>query len=494
MHRPLYSKKTGERINAYSYRGLLLNTLYTDDEGTVQTPFKSDEISMSAWVKVDDMVEMARTDQGLEIFSLRWKNDIANNTISVTANQKGRIQLTGRGVDSEQVQLVKNSSTGIVSEKVRFPLFTTETEALYESNGDVIASAFDDTGDFAQFTVTRGFNADTNTYTLKLYINAELTHIVELEIPEGTKHDTTRETLLLFGGGGGGRLPLTATYAHTKVYTNELSQEQVTKLYEDTRDDFYGEGLRFELGVNNHTTPDLINKLGYQPITRYTANVGSRTMNRVVGTNPFTGEEYVYIDDLAHSASIPAKNIIEKDMTFETWLRPGAFSAGGTMPIFSVAGNGTSRPTLYLGITSQGTLMLETNQTEQLYNGVGTISPSPGTIASNEAAGATVEDRPWVHIAITRSWDENTRSYTSLLYIRNPQLYSLQYLLQRILREVEYLKEMAISGQENVDLQNIPSESYRYAIAIAASGPMLIIFPVFEKYFVKGLTIGSVKG
>lgn len=84
--------------------------------------------------------------------------------------------------------------------------------------------------------------------------------------------------------------------------------------------------------------------------------------------------------------------------------------------------------------------------------------------------------------------------YTSLLYIRNPQLYSLQYLLQRILREVEYLKEMALSGQETVDLQNIPSESYRYAIAIAASGPMLIIFPVFEKYFVKGLTIGSVKG
>lgn len=83
---------------------------------------------------------------------------------------------------------------------------------------------------------------------------------------------------------------------------------------------------------------------------------------------------------------------------------------------------------------------------------------------------------------------------TSLLYIQKPELYSLQYMLQRILRESEYLKQMALSGAETVDLNSIPSESYKYAIALAASGPMLIIFPFFEKYFVKGMTIGAVKG
>lgn len=83
---------------------------------------------------------------------------------------------------------------------------------------------------------------------------------------------------------------------------------------------------------------------------------------------------------------------------------------------------------------------------------------------------------------------------TSLLYIQKPELYSLQYMLQRILRESEYLKQMALSGAEAVDLNSIPSESYKYAIALAASGPMLIIFPFFEKYFVKGMTIGAVKG
>lgn len=82
---------------------------------------------------------------------------------------------------------------------------------------------------------------------------------------------------------------------------------------------------------------------------------------------------------------------------------------------------------------------------------------------------------------------------TASLYIRNPDLYSLQYLLQRILREVEYLKQLAelnmLTGAEAV-----PTESVRYAMALVAAGPMLVVFPFFQKYFAKGMTIGAVKG
>ena len=82
---------------------------------------------------------------------------------------------------------------------------------------------------------------------------------------------------------------------------------------------------------------------------------------------------------------------------------------------------------------------------------------------------------------------------TASLYIRDPNLYSLQYLLQRILREVEYLKQLAqmnmLTGTEVV-----PTESVRYAMALVAAGPMLIVFPFFQKYFAKGMTIGAVKG
>lgn len=87
--------------------------------------------------------------------------------------------------------------------------------------------------------------------------------------------------------------------------------------------------------------------------------------------------------------------------------------------------------------------------------------------------------------------------YTALLYVRNKQLYSLQYLLQQILREVQFVKDMAESSPVagiSINLSNLPSETMRFAMCIVAAGPMLVIFPFFQKYFAKGLTVGAVKG
>ncbi|NJD03752.1 MAG: carbohydrate ABC transporter permease [Ruminiclostridium sp.] len=84
--------------------------------------------------------------------------------------------------------------------------------------------------------------------------------------------------------------------------------------------------------------------------------------------------------------------------------------------------------------------------------------------------------------------------YMTLLYIRNEKLFTLQYLLQRVLNEVQFLKEYA--SQMNIYTANMkpPTLSMRYALTVVAAGPMLIIFPFFQKYFTKGLTIGAVKG
>lgn len=82
---------------------------------------------------------------------------------------------------------------------------------------------------------------------------------------------------------------------------------------------------------------------------------------------------------------------------------------------------------------------------------------------------------------------------TALLYIDNPKLYSLQFLLQRILREAEFVENMAKQGSEIMG-QKVPTETMRYAMAVLAAGPMVIIFPFFQKYFAAGLTIGSIKG
>ena len=83
---------------------------------------------------------------------------------------------------------------------------------------------------------------------------------------------------------------------------------------------------------------------------------------------------------------------------------------------------------------------------------------------------------------------------TSSIYIRNPDLFSLQYLLQKILREAQMLKQMAATDPSMMQDGLMPTESLRYAMALVAGGPMLVVFPFFQKYFAKGMTIGAVKG
>jgi putative aldouronate transport system permease protein len=90
--------------------------------------------------------------------------------------------------------------------------------------------------------------------------------------------------------------------------------------------------------------------------------------------------------------------------------------------------------------------------------------------------------------------------FTALLYIQDERLYTLQYLLQKILREAEFIRNMVKDAPAGLDLdflekaRNMPTEGMRYALCIVAAGPMLVVFPLFQKYFVKGLTIGAVKG
>ncbi len=84
--------------------------------------------------------------------------------------------------------------------------------------------------------------------------------------------------------------------------------------------------------------------------------------------------------------------------------------------------------------------------------------------------------------------------YTAMLYIDEESLISLQYLLQRILQNIDMLKNM---NNVTIDLENaveIPTETVRMAMAIIVAGPALVIFPFFQKYFVRGLTVGGVKG
>lgn len=82
----------------------------------------------------------------------------------------------------------------------------------------------------------------------------------------------------------------------------------------------------------------------------------------------------------------------------------------------------------------------------------------------------------------------------SMLYINNDSLFSLQYLLQRIMQNIQILQESSIYAGDLIDISEIPAESTRMAMAVVVAGPALLVFPFFQKYFVQGLTIGGVKG
>ncbi len=82
---------------------------------------------------------------------------------------------------------------------------------------------------------------------------------------------------------------------------------------------------------------------------------------------------------------------------------------------------------------------------------------------------------------------------TSLIYITKPELYSLQYLLQKIMEDIKIIKQSMEMGISVGDVE-VPGETIRMAMAMVVAGPALLIFPFFQKYFVRGLTVGSVKG
>jgi putative aldouronate transport system permease protein len=81
-----------------------------------------------------------------------------------------------------------------------------------------------------------------------------------------------------------------------------------------------------------------------------------------------------------------------------------------------------------------------------------------------------------------------------LYYITDPSYYGIQNLLIRIMNNVQFLKtstNFSLLGIQNVDL---PGTSVRMALAVIGILPMVIIFPFVQKYFIKGVVLGAVKG
>jgi putative aldouronate transport system permease protein len=100
--------------------------------------------------------------------------------------------------------------------------------------------------------------------------------------------------------------------------------------------------------------------------------------------------------------------------------------------------------------------------------------------------------RPWLAtiglLYILKYWNE---WIPAMLYVEDAKWYPLQYLLQVMMRNVQALEAMIQAVGTQV---KIPGPSLRMAMVVVAAGPAMVIFMFLQKYFVRGITSGAVKG
>lgn len=93
-------------------------------------------------------------------------------------------------------------------------------------------------------------------------------------------------------------------------------------------------------------------------------------------------------------------------------------------------------------------------------------------------------------LAFVGKWND---FQTSLMYMTDPNKFTIQHYMQRILDDADRIKQAyaMIGIQQNVD---VPVMTMRYAMCLISIIPVLVVFPKMQKHFSKGISAGSVKG
>lgn len=87
--------------------------------------------------------------------------------------------------------------------------------------------------------------------------------------------------------------------------------------------------------------------------------------------------------------------------------------------------------------------------------------------------------------------------YNAMLYIKDEAKYPLQYFLYQKVNNIEAYKKLISSGAVSgsvVSAISLPTQTLKMALTIVVTGPIILAFPIAQKYFVQGITIGAVKG
>lgn len=82
--------------------------------------------------------------------------------------------------------------------------------------------------------------------------------------------------------------------------------------------------------------------------------------------------------------------------------------------------------------------------------------------------------------------------WNAVMLVDNKNLYPIQYLLLQLKSQISMLKDLQYLSGTTATLP--PTESLKMATAIVTVGPIILLYPFLQKYYVKGLVVGSVKG
>ena len=81
-----------------------------------------------------------------------------------------------------------------------------------------------------------------------------------------------------------------------------------------------------------------------------------------------------------------------------------------------------------------------------------------------------------------------------LYYLKDTKYFNIQNVLNRLLLDIRYLQSGFFGDMASELLATMPTDSVIMAIAVIGVIPILFIYPFFQKYYVKGITLGGVKG
>lgn len=84
--------------------------------------------------------------------------------------------------------------------------------------------------------------------------------------------------------------------------------------------------------------------------------------------------------------------------------------------------------------------------------------------------------------------------FNSLLLVDEAKYYSLQYTIYTTLTSIRFLLENADKMAGLVRVSDLPSQTFRMAMAVVTVGPIIFAYPFFQRYFIRGLTMGAIKG